>query len=211
MSTVTSWCPLLVIAVAGAACHTRPPAITPSRTMASATAPAPAAPTRPPARHPPAPPRPVAAPAPAPLTEAELFQRKSLDALNGEHPLGDAFFDYDQDTLRDDAKRALQQDAQWLAKWPQTRISVEGHCDERGTPEYNLALGDRRAEVVRDYLTDLGVKSESNRDAQLGQGGAVLPRFWRIVLVTESARSFRHHGEVKRTSPADKAARGRDP
>ena len=106
---------------------------------------------------------------PAPLTEAELFQRKSLDALNGEHPLSDAFFDYDQDTLRDDAKRALQQDAQWLARWPQTTVLVEGHCDERGTPEYNLALGDRRAEVVRDYLTDLGVKSERVVTRSLGR------------------------------------------
>jgi peptidoglycan-associated lipoprotein len=103
------------------------------------------------------PPPPVAAPAPSPLTEAELFQRKSLDALNAERPLGDAFFDYDQEVLRDDAKRALQQDAGWLARWPQTRISVEGHCDERGTAEYNLALGDRRAEVVKDYLANLGV------------------------------------------------------
>ena len=168
MSTVTSWCPLLAIAVAGAACHTRPPAIAPSRTMATATAPAPAAPPRPPAPAP-ALPRSVAAPAPAPLTEAELFRRKSLDALNGEHPLSDAFFDYDQDTLRDDAKRALQQDAQWLAKWPQTMVLVEGHCDERGTPEYNLALGERRAQVVRDYLTDLGVRSERMVTRSLGR------------------------------------------
>lgn len=168
MSTVTSWCPLLAIVVAAAACHTRPPAITPSRTTAAATAPAPAAPSRRPAATP-ATPRAIAAPAPAPLTEAELFQRKSLDALNGEHPLGDAFFDYDQDTLRDDAKRALQQDAQWLSKWPQTAISVEGHCDERGTPEYNLALGDRRAQVVRDYLTNLGVKPDRIVTRSLGR------------------------------------------
>ena len=157
MSTATPWCSLVVIALTGAACHTRPPAITPARTMSPA--PAPAVPPRPPAPAPP-PPRSVAAAAPAPLTEAELFQRKSLDELNAEHPLSDAFFDYDQNTLRDDAKRALQQDAQWLAKWPQTRITVDGHCDERGSDEYNLALGDRRAEVVREYLSDLGVKSD---------------------------------------------------
>ena len=168
MSTVsTSWGPLVVIAMAGVGCHTRPPAVTPSRTMAAP--PAPAAPTRPPApASAPAPPRPVAAPAPAPLTEAELFQRKSLDALNAER-LGDAFFDYDQEVLRDDAKRALQQDAAWLARWPQTRISVEGHCDERGTAEYNLALGDRRAEVVKDYLTNLGVASNRIITRSLGR------------------------------------------
>ena len=168
MSTFTSWCSLLVIAVTSAACHTRPPAIAPARLAPTATTPAPAVPIRPPAPAP-APPRTVAAPAPAPLSEAELFQRKSLAALNGEHPLSDAFFDYDQDTLRDDAKRALQQDAQWLGKWPQTVISVEGHCDERGTPEYNLALGDRRAQVVREYLADLGVKSERIVTRSLGR------------------------------------------
>ncbi len=92
-----------------------------------------------------------------PLSEAELFQRESLSDLNAEHPLADAFFDYNETTLRDDARRSLQQDAGWLAKWPTTKIMVEGHCDERGTAEYNLALGDRRAEVVTSYLTSLGV------------------------------------------------------
>ena len=124
------------------------------------------------AARPPAPPPPPAAaarPAAAPLTEAELFRRKSLSDLNAEHPLSDAFFDYDQKTLRDDAQRALQQDAQWLAKWPQTTISVEGYCDERGTAEYNLALGDRRAQVVKEYLTSLGVRSDRIATRSLGK------------------------------------------
>ena len=106
------------------------------------------APARPPA--PPPPPKAAANPAATPApSEAELFRRKSLNELNAEHPLGDVFFDYDQNALRDDARSVLQRDAAWLAKWPQTRIRIDGHCDERGTPEYNLALGDRRAEVVR--------------------------------------------------------------
>jgi peptidoglycan-associated lipoprotein len=91
------------------------------------------------------------------VSEADLFQRKSLDQLNAEQPLGDVFFDYDQNVLRDDGRRALQQDAQWLAKWPSTRVRVDGHCDERGTAEYNLALGDRRADTIRDYLVSLGI------------------------------------------------------
>lgn len=125
----------------------------PSRTM---TAPA-AVPVRPPSPPPP----PAAAPRPvAPLSEAELFRRKSLADLNAEHPLADAFFDYNQNILRDDAKQALQQDAQWLAKWSQAVIRIDGHCDERGTPEYNLALGERRAEVVKDYLMGLGIRSD---------------------------------------------------
>jgi peptidoglycan-associated lipoprotein len=154
---------LLVLAVAGAACHTRPPAVAPSRTTASA----PPAPARPPG--PPPPPAAAARPATAPLSEAELFRRKSLDELNAEHPLSDAFFDYNENNLRDDARRALQQDAQWLAKWPQTRFRIDGHCDERGTAEYNLALGERRADVVKEYLTSLGVTPDRIQTRSLGK------------------------------------------
>jgi peptidoglycan-associated lipoprotein len=77
--------------------------------------------------------------------------------LNAEHPLGDVFFDYDQNVLRADARTVLQRDAAWLRKWSQTRITVEAHCDERGSAEYNLALGERRAAAARDYLMSLGV------------------------------------------------------
>ena len=98
--------------------------------------------------------------------------------------------------LRDDARRALQQDAQWLAKWPQTKIRVDGHCDERGTAEYNLALGERRAEVVREYLDKPRSQAGSDCRAQSWERGAFLPEQWRIVLVAEPARSFRNHREV---------------
>jgi peptidoglycan-associated lipoprotein len=169
MSTVKLWRPLLVIAFAGAACHTRPPATSPSRT--AAPAPAAAVPARPPAPPAPAPPPPrttAAGPA-TPVTEEELFRRKSLNDLNAEHPLSDVFFDYDQTTLRDDARRLLQQDAQWLSKWSQAVIRIDGHCDERGSAEYNLSLGDRRAEVVREYLTSLGVRPERMQARSLGK------------------------------------------
>jgi peptidoglycan-associated lipoprotein len=79
------------------------------------------------------------------------------------------FFEYDQNALREEGRRVLQQDAQWLSKWPQTVIRIDGHCDERGTAEYNLALGDRRAEVVREYLTNLGVKPERIQTRSLGK------------------------------------------
>jgi peptidoglycan-associated lipoprotein len=130
--------------------------------------PAPSAvPARPPS--PPPPPARAARPTPAALTDAELFQRKSLADLNAEHPLGDVFFDYDQNTLGDEARRVLQQDADWLSKWPQTMIRVDGHCDERGTAEYNLALGDRRAAAVREYLASLGVRAERIQTRSLGK------------------------------------------
>jgi len=145
-------CALAIIALAGAACHAKPPATTPTQPAPPRTVPA----------RPPAPPPPPAAATRTqrPLSEQELFERKSLSDLNAEHPLGDAFFDYNQITLRDDARRALQQDAEWLRKWPTTKVMIEGHCDERGSAEYNLALGDRRAEAVTGYLESLGV-SES--------------------------------------------------
>jgi peptidoglycan-associated lipoprotein len=168
MSTMTSWSPLLVIAFAGAACHTRPPATAPTRTTATPAAVEPARPPAPPTPAPP-PPRTAAAPAATPLTEEELFRRKSLDDLNAEHPLSDVFFDYDQITLRDDARQMLQQDARWLSRWPQAEVRIDGHCDERGTPEYNLSLGSRRAAAVREYLIDLGVKPERLVARSLGK------------------------------------------
>jgi len=161
--SLTKWSivlPCLLLTVT--ACHKRPPAI--------------AAPTRPPAAvaTPPAPPPirsngPVATPKAKPLTESELFERMTLDQLNASHPLDDVFFDYDQNFLRDDARQVLQQDAQWLAKWPQTKIRIDGHCDERGTTEYNLALGDQRVITIRDYLTSLGVSPQRIQTVTLGK------------------------------------------
>lgn len=163
MFSVKSWCPFLVVVFAATACHTRPPAAAPARTMPTPSAVA----ARPPAPLPP----PATAPRSAarPLTENEIFERKTLSELNAEHPLGDVFFDYDQNILREDAKRQLQQDAQWLSKWPQTTVRIDGHCDERGTAEYNLALGERRADVVRDYLSSLGVKADRVQTRSLGK------------------------------------------
>ena len=67
------------------------------------------------------------------------------------------YFDYDKSDVRGDAARTLQQNAKVLKEYPEVKITIEGHCDERGTVEYNLALGDRRAISVKQYLVDLGV------------------------------------------------------
>jgi peptidoglycan-associated lipoprotein len=67
------------------------------------------------------------------------------------------FFDYDRHELRPDAQETLQRQAALLLRWPDLPVLIEGHCDERGTREYNLALGERRAEAVRSYLIALGV------------------------------------------------------
>lgn len=128
-------------------------------------APAPAAPPPPastPTTPPPPPPPPPAPAPPAPpaLTEEEIFNRKSLEQLNAEKPLGDVFFDYDQSSIREDARSALQKNADWLKRWGSTRITVEGHCDSRGSSEYNLALGERRATAVKGYLASLGIPAD---------------------------------------------------
>jgi peptidoglycan-associated lipoprotein len=128
------------LSIAAAGCHKKVPA---------------AAPAPPPP--PPAPPRATPPPSVPALTEAEIFARKSVDQLNAEKPLDDVFFDLDKSSLRDDAKPALQKDADWLKKWASVVVMLEGHCDSRGSAEYNLGLGNRRANAVKDYLTGLGL------------------------------------------------------
>ena len=68
-----------------------------------------------------------------------------MSQLNSERPLGEVYFDLDSSSIRDDAKAALTTNAAWLKRWANTRINVEGRSDERGTAEYNLELGERRA------------------------------------------------------------------
>jgi peptidoglycan-associated lipoprotein len=142
---------LCLVIAAGTACGKKAPDPPPPPPPAPPTAPA-----NPPA--PPPPPAPAPTPAPsAALSEDEVFSRKTLEQLNAERPLGDVFFDLDEATLRDDARAALQKNADYLKRWASTRILVEGHCDERGSAEYNLGLGERRATAVREYLVSLGV------------------------------------------------------
>lgn len=94
------------------------------------------------------------------LSEDELFAQKSLSQLNSERPLGDVYFDLDSSSIKDEARAALTTNATWLKRWANTRINVEGHCDERGTAEYNLGLGERRASAVKAYLVELGVPAD---------------------------------------------------
>ena len=94
------------------------------------------------------------------LSEEDLFAQKTLDQLNAERPLADVLFSLDEWTIRDDARVILQKNADWLRRWSSTRITIEGHCDDRGTGEYNLALGERRAHAVKEYLASLGITPE---------------------------------------------------
>lgn len=72
-------------------------------------------------------------------------------------PLKDVYFDFDRAVLREDAKQTLAQNIRWLKANPRVRVQIQGHSDERGTNEYNLALGELRAKTVRDYLVAGGV------------------------------------------------------
>ena len=148
---VASFC--LVLGLGTAACGKKAPAVAPP------PPPPPAAPTTPPAPPPPPSP-PAAAPTPRALSEDEMFAQKSLAQINNERPLGDVYFELDESSLKEEGKAALSTNATWLKRWATTRINIEGHCDERGTAEYNLGLGERRANAVKSYLVELGVPAD---------------------------------------------------
>lgn len=114
--------------------------------------------------------RPTAAPG---IDETERPIEKSLQELQAEFEaqglLGDVFFDYDQADLRDDAKSRLGRNAEFLRGRGEFSLTVEGHCDERGTNEYNIALGQRRAAAAVDYIVSLGVPSNRFRTVSYGE------------------------------------------
>jgi len=98
----------------------------------------------------------VNAPAPAPAPTPAQPNLSDLFAQN----VQDAYFDLDKSDLRDDARSALTKDAEFLRSYPQAHISIEGHCDERGSTEYNLGLGQRRAEAAKNFLISLGISGD---------------------------------------------------
>ena len=81
----------------------------------------------------------------------------------------DVFFDYDSSSLSPDGQDALAVTASWLKSHPEFSLLIEGHCDERGTQQYNLALGDRRANIAREYLATLGVDDGRLRTVSYGE------------------------------------------
>ena len=154
MNRVRAVLPIIALAaaIAVAGCGKKVPQSAPAPPP-----PSPAAPASPPPPPPPPAPRAAATPAPAALTEEQIFAAKTVDQLNAEKPLDDMYFDLDKSDIRADARAALQKDADYLKKWASVQVMVEGHCDSRGSSEYNLALGSRRATAVKDYLVSLGV------------------------------------------------------
>jgi peptidoglycan-associated lipoprotein len=103
------------------------------------------------------------------LSEEELYMAKSLEQLNSEKPLALINFDYDEYVIREDAKAILDANAAWLKRWSSAKILVEGHCDERGTEDYNLALGEKRAQAAYDYLVRLGISGSRMKILSYGK------------------------------------------
>jgi peptidoglycan-associated lipoprotein len=87
------------------------------------------------------------------------LQNGTLGA-NGQGPLGDIHFDYNEATIRSQDNDVLKTNADYLTSHAQSRVQIEGHCDDRGSEEYNIALGARRAQAAKDYLATLGISGD---------------------------------------------------
>jgi len=152
---------LVVLALAAASAFTActkkaPPAAPP---------PPPVAPEAPPPAPPP-PPKPEVAPV---VDEYARLKAMSAEEIEKSGLLKEVFFDYDKADIREPDRATLSQNADALKRFDFLRITVEGHCDERGTVEYNLALGERRAKAAYDYLVSLGVPADRLKTVSYGK------------------------------------------
>ncbi len=150
----------LVLLMGAAACKKAQPPV------ARPTPPAP--PPSGTATRPPDPPAPMREPMPPPPLASDDVSSRSLDDLNRDSPLQPVFFALDSSDVNDSGRGILQANAGILKKYPTWMITIEGHCDERGTAEYNLALGERRAVAARTYLVSLGVDAGRLRTVSYG-------------------------------------------
>jgi len=156
----------LLLTVTLAACAKKAPTVErpapPTAETVTATAPAP----------PPPPPRPAQEPMPVP-PEPDSIRASDLpddlDSLNRSGVLKPVFFDLDSSDVNAASQQVLQENAEVLRRNMRWQITIEGHCDERGTAEYNLALGERRALSARTYLLSLGIPAERVRTVSYGK------------------------------------------
>jgi peptidoglycan-associated lipoprotein len=163
------WLPVLAAAVlalsmASACAKKKPP-------VARPLPPPPAAPGSGGGTAPPAPPTPVQEPTPVPpepITSDSLAGRE-IDEINKNSPFQPVFFGLDQAEVDPAGQQALNGNAEILKKYATWVITIEGHADERGTAEYNLALGERRAMAARTYLVSLGVPADRLRTVSYGK------------------------------------------
>jgi len=166
MRSIFHYAVLFVIAASIAGCGKKIPPVT-------ATPPQPAPPPVT-TTAPPAPPRPTqrvedGLPVPVQPVGEDAIGSRSLEDLNRDSPLRPVFFPLDAFELDAEARSVVGSNADVLKRYSSWMITVEGHCDERGTAEYNLALGERRAIAVRTYLVSLGVAPDRVRTVSYGK------------------------------------------
>lgn len=151
---------VLVLALTGACAKKKPPVARPTPPPPGSTA------TRPPE-----PPTPVAEPQPVPPEPVveDALSSKDIDEINKNSPFQPVFFAFDSSEVDAAGQQALNSNAEILKKYPAWVVTVEGHADERGTAEYNLALGERRALAARTYLLSLGIPAERLRTVSYGK------------------------------------------
>jgi peptidoglycan-associated lipoprotein len=168
--TATSRLLLAVLTAAAAGCAAKtPPDLGATPSDASSNPPlTTAAPAAVPRGAPPAPPEVVGQPVPMPVRE-EVVAASSLDDLNRASPLQPVFFALDSSEIDLAGKAVLDANAPLLKRYPGWTVTIEGHCDERGTAEYNLALGERRAVAARAYLVSLGIPADRLRTVSYGK------------------------------------------
>ena len=119
---------------------------------------------------PPPPPTPVAEPTvTVPSMPEDSIESRSIDELNRDSPLRPLFFELDSSEVSAEGQRLLQENAAVMKKYPTWQITIEGHCDERGTAEYNLALGERRALAAKNYLVSLGIPADKVKTVSYGK------------------------------------------
>jgi peptidoglycan-associated lipoprotein len=118
---------------------------------------------------PPAPPEPAPQPVPPEPVTDDAIGSRSLDDLNRNSPLKPVFFALDSNEVDGTGQQALQSNAEILKKYATWQITIEGHCDERGTAEYNLALGERRAVSARTYLVSIGIPADRIKTISYGK------------------------------------------
>lgn len=119
----------------------------------------------------PGPPEPVreSVPVPAEPIASDSLSSTDIDTLNKNSPFQPVFFAYDQDNIDTAGQQALNNNAELMKKYPTWIVTIEGHADERGTAEYNLALGERRALAARNYLVSLGIPADRLRTVSYGK------------------------------------------
>ena len=151
---------LAIVAMTGAGCAKKKPPI------AKPTTPPPVDATN----RPPEPPTPVNEPQPVPMEPTpDALSSSDLDAINKNSPFQPLFFGYDQSEVSVEGQAVLNANAEIMKKYPTWVITIEGHADERGTAEYNLALGERRALAARNYLVSLGIPADRLRTVSYGK------------------------------------------